>query len=247
MVIIGSKEITLKMATNAVQLTVDGKQRLDLSNMQITTFPSCILKFCTVDELDLSHKMLKKIPNSIDIFVNLRWLDLHSNQLDQLPEAIWHLLKLHKLNLCNKLLTAHSIPHELSLLRNLWSLNLGLNHIKSLPPSMGALKELHELSLFNNLLMRLPQWLHQLPNQHTLNVKCNPFPPEHPLELDSINRVDCLYVVRETCLCSDCCQKCNEEKGRMESRTSIAPVQRTAVNARLASPNSVAQTNHARC
>ena len=71
------KKITLKMAKNALRLTVDGKRRLDLSNMEIATFPKCILKLADVDELDLSRNMLRKIPDSIHEFVNIRMLDLH--------------------------------------------------------------------------------------------------------------------------------------------------------------------------
>uniref|UniRef100_A0A3B1JGF3 Leucine rich repeat containing 18 n=1 Tax=Astyanax mexicanus TaxID=7994 RepID=A0A3B1JGF3_ASTMX len=136
-------EITKKMQTkNAVKLTVDGKRRLDLSNMEIATFPKCILKLCDVEELDLSRNFLKDIPESIDRFVNMRWLDLHSNNLEKLP--------------------------ELGLLRGLRSLNLGMNRIEIVPSSIGALKELRQLRLFNNLLTRVPPWLHSLPNLQTL-------------------------------------------------------------------------------
>ncbi|XP_076844078.1 leucine-rich repeat-containing protein 18 [Brachyhypopomus gauderio] len=234
------KKVTLKMAKSAMKLTVDGKRRLDLSNMEIATFPKCILKLCDVDELDLSRNVLKKLPDSIGTFINLRWLDLHSNRLEQLPEAIGCLQKLQSLNVCNNLLSTWGIPHELGLLGNLQSLNLGLNRIESLPTCVGALKELRQLGLFNNLLVHLPQWLHQLPNMQTLNVKCNPFAPDTPPKLDPIQRVGCLYLVRETCLCSDCLEKCKEERGRMENRQGCVPVQRKAIIARLAAPNSVA-------
>ncbi|KAL6475020.1 hypothetical protein MHYP_G00160600 [Metynnis hypsauchen] len=241
------RKITLKMAKNALKLTVDGKRRLDLSNMEITTFPKCILKLCDVDELDLSRNMLKKIPDIIDSFVNLRWLDLHSNQLEQLPEAIGRLPKLHSLNLCNNLLTTYGIPYELGLLRNLRSLNLGMNHIETLPSSLAALKELRHLGLFNNLLTGVPQWLHTLPNLQALNIKSNPIRPDEPPELDPIQRVECLFLVREGCLCSECLQKCKEERGKVDSRISKGLVQRRSILAGLITPNSVAQDDQAVC
>ncbi|KAI4894537.1 hypothetical protein NFI96_001968 [Prochilodus magdalenae] len=240
------RKITLKTAKNSVKLTVDGKRRLDLSNMEITTFPKCILKLCDVDELDLSRNMLKKLPDSIDRFLNLRWLDLHSNQLEQLPEAIGRLPKLLSLNLCNNLLTTHGIPHELGLLRNLRTLNLGLNRIETLPSSIAALKELQQLGLFNNLLTSTPLWLHSLPNLQKLNIKCNPIRPDEPPELDPIRRVECLYLVREGCLCGECLQKCKEKRGQMDSRLTKGPVHGRTILAGLITPNSVAQDDQAR-
>lgn len=234
------RKITLKLAKNAVKLTVDGKRRLDLSNMEITTFPKCILKLCDVDELDLSRNMLRKIPDNIDRFVNLRWLDLHSNQLEQLPAALGRLPKLHSLNLCNNLLTTHGIPHELGFLRDLRSLNLGLNRMETLPSFIGALKELRQLGLFNNLLTGTPHWLHALPNLQTLNIKCNPIPPDKPPKLDPIQRVECLYLVREGCLCTDCQQKCIEERGKIDSKLSGFPVHGRTILAGLIAPNSKA-------
>ncbi|XP_072523534.1 leucine-rich repeat-containing protein 18 [Salminus brasiliensis] len=239
------RKITLKMAKNAVKLTIDGKRHLDLSNMEIATFPKCILKLCDVDELDLSRNLLKKIPDSIDRFVNLRWLDLHSNHLEQLPEALGRLQGLHSLNLCNNLLTTYGIPHELGLLRGLRSLNLGMNRIETLPSSIAALKELRQLGLFNNLLTCVPTWLHSLPNLQSLNIKCNPIPPDNPPPLDPIQRVECLYLVREGCLCGECLQKCKEERGRVDSRLSGGPITGRTILARLITPNSVAQQDQA--
>lgn len=221
------------MAKNAVKLTMDGKRRLDLSNMELTTFPKCILKLCDVDELDLSRNMLKKIPDLINKFVNLRLLDLHSNYLEQLPETIGHLQKLQNLNLCNNLLTTYGIPHTLGLLRNLKKLNLGMNRMETVPPFVAGLKDLCELGLFNNLLTQIPLWLQNLPNLHTLNVKCNPLPLKNPPKLDPIQRVECLYLVRKNCLCSECLKTCTEERDRLDKRLSGSSVQRKTLIAGL--------------
>ncbi|XP_030631783.1 leucine-rich repeat-containing protein 18 [Chanos chanos] len=239
------RKITLKMAKNALKPTTDGKRRLDLSNMEIATFPKCILKLCDVDELDLSRNLLKKIPESIDKFVNLRWLDLHSNQLEQIPQAIGRLQNLYSLNLCNNRLNTHSLPHELGLLKNLRSLNLGMNSIESLPASVSALKQLRELGLFNNLLTSVPGCLKNLPNLDKLNINCNPIPPDNPPELDPIKRVECLYLVRESCLCDDCLQRCKAKRERLDSKTSGSPVHKRSMFAGLMTPNSVAQEDEA--
>lgn len=241
------RKITLKMAKNAVKLTIDGKRRLDLSNMEITTFPKCILKLCDVDELDLSRNMLKKIPDSISKFVNVRFLDLHSNQLEQLPESIGHLQKLQKLNMCNNMLTTYGIPHTLGLLRNLKKLNLGMNHIETVPSFIAGLKELGELWLFNNLLTQIPPWLQNLPNLQMLNVKCNPLPVDNPPKLDPIQRVECLYLVRKDCLCNECLTKCKEERDRLDRRFSGSSAQRKTIIAGLIMTNSTELGNEAMC
>lgn len=241
------RKITLKMAKNAVKLTMDGKRRLELSNMAITTFPKCILKLCDVDELDLSRNMIKKIPDIINKFVNLRLLDLHSNHLEQLPETIGHLQKLQNLNVCNNMLTTYGIPHTLGLLRNLKKLNLGMNRIETVPHFIAGLKELCELGLFNNLLTQIPLWLQKLPNLHMLNVKCNPLPLENPPKLDPIQRVECLYLVREDCLCSECLKKYKEERDRLDKRLSGSSVQRKTIIAALITTNSTEQGDEAVC
>ncbi|KAJ8404882.1 hypothetical protein AAFF_G00332690 [Aldrovandia affinis] len=212
------KKITLKVARNALKMTVDGRRRLDLSNMQIATFPKCILKLADVEELDLSRNLLCKIPESIGKFLNLRWLDLHSNQIDQVPESIGKLQNLCYLNLSNNRLGAGGLPHEIGLLRGLRKLNLGLNRIESLPPSVAALRELRELGLFNNMLTREP---------------------------DPIQRVRSLYLVHEDCLCGDCKRKCTEQRRWLEGRQSECPQHKRPHFSGLLTPNSVALEDQA--
>lgn len=241
------RKITFKMAKNAVKLTMDGKRCLDLSNMEITTFPKCILKLCDVDELDLSRNRLKKIPDLMNKFVNLRLLDLHSNYLEQLPETIGHLQKLQNLNVCNNMLTTYGIPHTLGLLRNLKKLNLGMNRIETIPAFFGGLRELCELGLFNNLLTQIPLWVQNLPKLYMINVKCNPLPLENPPKLDPIQRVEILHLVRKDCLCSECLKKCKEERDRLDKRLSGSTVQRKTIIAGLITTNSAVQGDVAVC
>lgn len=71
--------VTLKMAQNCVQLTLDGKRCLDLSFKEISTVPKCIQKLCDMDELDLSRNLIRTVPDFIDQFTSIWVLDLHSN------------------------------------------------------------------------------------------------------------------------------------------------------------------------
>lgn len=73
------KTITLKMAQNCVELTLDGKRRLDLGFKGIATVSKCLQKLCDVDQLDLSRNLIRKIPDFIDHFTRITVLDLHSN------------------------------------------------------------------------------------------------------------------------------------------------------------------------
>ncbi|KAL4640203.1 leucine-rich repeat-containing protein 18-like [Arapaima gigas] len=236
------RKITLKMARNALKVTVDGKRRLDLSNMQITTFPRCLLKLADVDELDLSRNLLQRIPDSIDQFINLRWLDLHSNQLEELPTSIGELQGLLYLNLCNNRLTAAGLPTEVGQLRKLRSLNLGMNQLERLPSSMGALRELQELGLFNNLLTHVPEFLDRLPHLQKLNTSCNPIAgPDNSRDLDPIARVEFLYVVDMDWLCEACHKRCSLELKKL-GRLGVATghVRAKPAFSGLVSPNSVA-------
>lgn len=237
------RKVTLKMAKAAVRLTVDGKRRLDLSNMEIASFPKCILKLSDVEELDLSRNLLRKLPDSIDCFTNLRWLDLHSNRLESVPHAIGRLRGLVSLNLSNNRLTPAGLPPELGLLSALRSLNLGLNRLDAAPSFLSALRELRQLGLFSNQLTSEPAFLHRLPKLQKINMADNPLPPTSPPPLDTIQRVDELYLVREGALCQPCHQRCQQERQRLDSRASgqTSCAHRKTLFTGLLTPNSVAR------
>ncbi|XP_010219138.1 PREDICTED: leucine-rich repeat-containing protein 18 [Tinamus guttatus] len=240
------KRITLKTAKNSIRITFDGRRRLDLSKMGITTFPKCILKLDDVDELDLSRNMLKKIPDSIQKFQKLRWLDLHSNQLEELPEGIGMLQNLVYLNLSNNKLTTKNLPVELNLLKNLRTLNLGLNRLDNIPTTLGALKELKEVSLFDNFLTAIPNSVAKLPKLKKLNVKRNPFPDPTQQEepVDSIKRTETLYLVQEKDLCCSCLKMCQDERDKLNKLKNTIPSSSKKPNfPSLLTPNSTAKEN----
>nr|XP_020015436.1 leucine-rich repeat-containing protein 18 [Castor canadensis] len=238
------KKITLNVAKNCIRITFDGRKRLDLSKMGITTFPKCILRLNDVDELDLSRNLIRKIPESISRFQNLRWLDLHSNYIDRLPESIGQMTTLLYLNVSNNRLTTNGLPVELNQLKNIRTVNLGLNHLDSVPTTLGALKELHEVGLHDNLLNSVPPSISKLPKLKKLNTKRNPFPKADELEMfaDTIKRLDNLYLVEEKDLCGPCLRKCQlarEKLNRIKSMASSVP--RKAIFSNLVSPNSMAK------
>ncbi|XP_055281241.1 leucine-rich repeat-containing protein 18 [Moschus berezovskii] len=238
------KKITLAVAKNCIKITFDGKKRLDLSKMGITTFPKCILRLTDVDELDLSRNLIKKIPDAISKFQNLRWLDLHSNYIDKLPETIGQMTSLLYLNVSNNRLTTNGLPVELNQLKNVRTVNLGLNHLDSVPTTLGALKELHEVGLHDNLLSNIPNSISKLPKLKKLNTKRNPFPKAESSDMfmDSIRRLDNLYLVEEKDLCGTCLKKCQQARDKLNKIKSMATATpRKAIFSTLVSPNSMAK------
>ncbi|XP_019209120.1 leucine-rich repeat-containing protein 18-like [Oreochromis niloticus] len=167
-----SKKMTLKMAQNCVELTLDGKHRLDLSFKGVTAVPKCVQKLFHMAEVDLSRNMIRKFPDFIAQFIKMTVLDLHSNCLEELPVAISYLQNLKVLNLCNNRLT--SLPSELGLLNKLQTLNLGLNQLEALPASIGALEELRHIGLSDNRFTRLPGCLLKLKKLESIKMDRNP-------------------------------------------------------------------------
>ncbi|MEJ1276658.1 leucine rich repeat containing 18 [Cricetulus griseus] len=238
------KKITLNVAKNCIKITFDGRKRLDLSKMGITTFPKCILRLNEVDELDLSRNMIRKIPDSISKFQNLRWLDLHSNYIDKLPESIGQMTTLLYLNVSNNRLTTNGLPVELNQLKNIRTVNLGLNHLDSVPTTLGALKDLHEVGLNDNLLSSIPASISKLPKLKKLNLKRNPFPKteESDAFVDSIKRLENLYLVEEKDMCASCLQKCQRARDKLNKIKNMPPIApRKAIFSNLVSPNSTAK------
>ncbi|KAK1333863.1 hypothetical protein QTO34_006251 [Cnephaeus nilssonii] len=223
---------------------VDGRKRLDLSKMGITTFPKCILKLNDIDELDLSRNMLKRIPDSISKFQNLRWLDLHSNYIDKLPESIGQMTTLLYLNVSNNRLTTNGLPVELNQLKNIRTVNLGLNHLDSVPTTLGALKELHEVGLHDNLISAIPTSISKLPKLKKLNTKRNPFlqPEETDVFIDSIKRLENLYLVEAKDLCGPCLKKCQQARDKLNKIKSLAAATpKKPVFSNFIAPNSTAK------
>ncbi|XP_036121202.1 leucine-rich repeat-containing protein 18 [Molossus molossus] len=238
------KKITFNVAKNCIKITFDGRKRLDLSKMGITTFPKCILRLSDIDELDLSRNLIKKIPDSIAKFQNLRWLDLHSNYIDKLPESIGQMTSLLYLNVSNNRLTSSGLPVELNQLKNIRTVNLGLNHLDSVPTTLGALKELHEVGLHDNLLSNIPHSIAKLPKLKKLNTKRNPFPQPQASEafIDSIKRLDNLYLVEAKDLCASCLKKCQQAREKLNKiKNMVMGTPRKAIFSSLVSPNSTAK------
>ncbi|NWV32046.1 LRC18 protein, partial [Grantiella picta] len=240
------KRITLKIAKNSIRVAFNGRRRIVLCKMGITTFPKCLLELADVEEIDLSRNFLRKIPPIIEKFQNLLWLDLHSNMIDELPPAIGTLQNLTYLNLCNNRLTTPGLPQELTLLKGLRTLNLGLNRLETVPTTLGSLKELIELGLFDNALTSIPKSIKKLPKLERLNIKRNPLPEfeEKEEEVDLVKRVESLYLVEQKDLCGSCLHTCKGEREELHKLEEMTPGPSGKPSfASLVTPNSSARDN----
>lgn len=74
-----SLAFTSGMALNCIQVTTDGRQRLNLSFKELDAVPPSIQKLSRVDELILSRNLIISLPDFIHDFNNVQVLDLHSN------------------------------------------------------------------------------------------------------------------------------------------------------------------------
>ncbi|XP_061910922.1 leucine-rich repeat-containing protein 18-like [Entelurus aequoreus] len=201
----------LQMAQNCIELTPDGKQRLNLSFKGFTIVPECIDKLCRIDEILLSRNLIKKLPDFFDVFNNVHNLDLHSNYLEVLPPSIGLLKNLLTLNCCNNRLT--HVPKEIGLLQNLRTLHLGLNRLQTLPSTIGDLKELTYIGLSDNKFAKVPKCLAQLQNLKKANLDRNPIPPPQVIKPTPIPKM--FHLIKAGDLCDDCRRKCRTERKKL--------------------------------
>ncbi|KAL6094692.1 lrrc18 [Pungitius sinensis] len=212
------KTISLNVAQSCVELTTDGRQRLNLSFKEIAVVPQCIQKLGLMDELDLSRNLITMVPiDFIESFISISVLDLHSNYLEQLPKSIGRLQNLLVLNLCNNRLT--SVPKELGLLTKLRTLNLCINRLRVLPFSIGALKELRHFGLSDNQFTLLPGCLARMNNLETVKLDRNPIVVKGTAVQESMTTESRFHLVRESALCDVCLQKCQTERKEFRDET----------------------------
>ncbi|PWA28372.1 hypothetical protein CCH79_00016359 [Gambusia affinis] len=208
------KPLTLRAVQKCVDLTTDGRRRLDLSYKGLNVVPACVQKVTDVSELNLSRNLLKKLPPFIDHFDSTAVLDLHSNYIEEIPQNIKNLTCLTVLNLCNNRLT--SLPIEIGKLSNLHILNLGLNLLKVLPTSIGNLKELRYLGLSYNNFTTVPSCTVKLKKLEKLNLEGNPIKYPEVTGVKKESKVDRFHVVKESLLCRNCLESFQIEREKLD-------------------------------
>eukprot|EP00064_Thunnus_orientalis_P006283 superscaffoldBa00000649_g6299 len=159
-----SKTITLKMAQNCVELTLDGKRRLDLSFKEISSVPKC----------------LEQLPETIGRLQNLLVLNLCNNRLKTLPNELGLLRKLHTLNLgLNRL---EALPSSVAALKELRHIGLSDNQFTRVPVCLSRLNKLEKVNLDRNPLL----------TEHPLNQQSDMMTDRFYIVKESILCDDCL-------------------------------------------------------
>ena len=169
--------------------------KLDLSDIDLKSFPKAILKLKGLIILILNDNYLKTVPIEIRKLSKLKQLWIETNKITYLPDSICEMVALEEIwaggnkiqvlpdnigNLINlKRLRLESneireLPESFYRLVSLENLSLPDNRINHLSDSFCNLKSLQWLSLSNNNLKKVPESLINLKSLNYLNINQNP-------------------------------------------------------------------------
>ncbi|SKC12373.1 Leucine rich repeat-containing protein [Soonwooa buanensis] len=165
--------------------------KLDLSNKNLTDFPTEIFKYKNLRSINLSNNKIKNIPPKITQLKSLRTLDISYNQLSNVYAKVCDLPNLRILNLNNNKLK--SLPTQFGQLKKLISLHIANNQLQNIPKEIFSLSNLRELDISNNSIIEIDNDIEKLTNLRKLwinNLSLNNFPSE---KLQNINTLNSLY------------------------------------------------------
>ncbi len=175
--------------------TSDGMPNLtsvQLTNAALTTFPTVLFTFNTLQKVNLSDNNFDSELLSPDIgsLTELQELKIENSELKgPIPKEIGNLTKLIELDLDYNFLT--EIPDEIGQLTNLRILTLKSNNIKySLPSTVGNLDSLRWLSLSkNNFGSPLPSSIGDLTKLFRLDLFKSGFTGPIPKEIGHLSNL----------------------------------------------------------
>lgn len=166
---------------------------LDLSSMNLSSFPSGIANFKELQYLKLARNIIEKLPDQLQEFSQLKMLDLSENKLSELPENIRALNALTRLDLAHNQLS--TLPEGFSELQSLEALRIDSNPFYELPKSIESLENLELLGCYRCKLSSLSDGIWALPALRSLDLgECN-F-KELPDEMQGLRLLESL-VLRE--------------------------------------------------
>lgn len=165
-------------------------ERLDISNVGLTSLPPEIGDLTNLKFLVLSNNKLKSIPAEYGDLVNLEAIYLDHNELTSLPTEISRLQNTVHVSLENNALK--SLPEEITQLRNVENVNLSYNQLTELPGSIGNMRRLNYLMVSHNQLSSLPDSLWNVGIQ-TLHLSNNLF-AEFPEVITELSSLKYLYL-----------------------------------------------------
>ncbi len=169
----------------------DGRRRLNLSGLGLTSVPPEIAQLSNLRRLDLDNNQLATVPLTICQLVALSHLNLSKNLLTTVPPELGDLGYLTELNLAHNRLS--TVPGEIGRLEDLAILDLDCNELTTLPPELEKLVRLVELHLFTNQLSTLPSELGSLADLEYLDVANNRL-TSLPETLQSLAQLQALFL-----------------------------------------------------
>ncbi len=164
--------IRKEAAARILSCLLEDKEELDLSYLDLHSFPIDLIKECkNLKLLSLHYCKLATLPEHITKLTNLKELNLSENNLTTLPESFGQLINLESLNISlNKLI---SLPKSFGQLSNLKRLDIFGNNLTTLPNSFTQLTNLKDLYIQRNSLTTLPEYFGQLINLARLDISLN--------------------------------------------------------------------------
>ncbi|MCK6261767.1 leucine-rich repeat-containing serine/threonine-protein kinase [Vibrio sp. ZSDE26] len=162
-----------------------GVTRLTISQ-QLTEFPLEILQLAdTLEILDLSNNQLSDFPSEISQLINLKILFASQNKFTHIPEVLGTCPKLEMIGFKDNQISDIS---DASLPAQLRWLILTDNEIETLPNSLGERPRLQKLALAGNKITHLPESVSQLSNLELIRLSANQL-TEFPQQLLSLPRL----------------------------------------------------------
>jgi Leucine-rich repeat (LRR) protein len=141
---------------------------IDLSENDLTSLPSAILKCTNLTNLCLNSNKLTTLPSEINNLTYLTTLSLENNKLTSIPVEIEKLYNLKKLSLDNNLLM--TLPYQIGNLKNLTTLTLSNNKLTSIPTEIFQLTDLKKFELGGNRFVKFPNGLGKLSKLQVLGL-----------------------------------------------------------------------------
>jgi hypothetical protein len=129
-----------------------GSHKLDLSNLELSSLPSCMMNELTfLTELNLTGNHLRALPRNFWNLCNLQVLDCRHNFLEDVPHEGLQLVEhLAVLDLSNNELIA--LPQQLRNLANLRILNCANNNFEALPVCLDGLRNATTIDFSRNCI-----------------------------------------------------------------------------------------------
>lgn len=170
------------------------KNKIDLSNKELTYIPEKYLNDNSIDALILRNNKLTTIPEKLKELTNLKYIDLRGNPIDKLPN-IYGLFIDYKIY--SKIMFSHyrnqfdksniiginyelysykendPLDEKLKSLTNLQYLDLSNNFLKQIPIDLFGLSQITHLYLQNNKINQIPKEIHLLKNLEYINLGQN--------------------------------------------------------------------------